>query len=409
MSDEARPLVGLDADSLQALVESVVATAAEKIYQAQGKEGLSVSRAWIYQRPEQVRDKGEADAPWYVGWIDPDGERRSKSCGAGTDGKRLAQKLRRQTEAELVTGTYGQRGNVPWEDFRKEYREKVLARLAPRTVVEAEAALDHFTRIVAPKRVGSVKTTDIDLFAAKRRQEPSRKRPGFRMAPATVNKELRHVKAALHKARRWKYLAAVPDFDMEREPRHLPVFLTPEHFAAVYRVCDQARRPACQGYTAGDWWRGLLVTVYLTGWRIGAVLALRRADVDLDKGEALTRAEDTKGGRDQLVPLHPVVVAHLKRLPGFTAELLPWPRSRRQLLTDWHRLCDLAGVPRYGFHAAKRAFCTLNAPVLDAGTLQYLAQHASFGTTQAYYINPTARVAEAVSRLFVPDILKRVD
>ena len=33
-------------------------------------------------------------------------------------------------------------------------------------------------------------------------------------------------------------------------------------------------------------WRALLVTAYMTGWRIGSLLALRREDVDLETGFA---------------------------------------------------------------------------------------------------------------------------
>jgi hypothetical protein len=41
-------------------------------------------------------------ASWYVGWIDPEGKRRSKSCAPGEDGQRNAEKLRRKTEPKLA-------------------------------------------------------------------------------------------------------------------------------------------------------------------------------------------------------------------------------------------------------------------------------------------------------------------
>ena len=73
---------------------------------------------------------------------------------------------------------------------------------------------------------------------------------------------------------------------MLKEPGKLAIYVTPEHFAAIYAACKDARWPDGQNFAAADWWKGLLVTAYMTGWRIGSLLALRREDVDLDDGTA---------------------------------------------------------------------------------------------------------------------------
>jgi hypothetical protein len=49
------------------------------------------SDAWIFQRAEQVRDMGEDNAPWYVGWYEPDGRRKKESCGPGFRGRQKAE------------------------------------------------------------------------------------------------------------------------------------------------------------------------------------------------------------------------------------------------------------------------------------------------------------------------------
>ena len=61
--------------------------------------------AWVFQEQKQVEKNGDA-ASWSVGWYDPEGKRRCKSCGPGTEGKRNAEKLRKKIDAELLTGTY---------------------------------------------------------------------------------------------------------------------------------------------------------------------------------------------------------------------------------------------------------------------------------------------------------------
>lgn len=362
--------------------------------------------AWVSQRADQVRDMGERAAPWYCYWIDADKRQRSKSCGEGADGRKLALRLKAQKEAELLLGVNESNAERTWQEFRTEYETKIVPGMALATQTEVLAALDTFERLTKPGRMAGIKTATVDAYKAARRREKSRRRPGANVSPATVNKELRHLKAALKKAWKWKYLRELPDVDMEREPRRLPAFLAPEHFAALYRACNAATLPAGQPYPPGDWWRGLLVTLYMVGWRVGAVLALQRSDIDLVTGTALTRAEDTKGNRDQRVPIHPVVLEHWRRLPGFTPELFPWPYHERTLWVEFHRIREKAGVPHCAFHAAKKAFCTLNAPLIDEAALGFLAQHMSPLTTKQSYINPTAKIEEAVAKLYVPDVLK---
>ena len=40
-----------------------------------------MSSAWIYQDDKQVKKHGADKTSWSVGWIDPEGHRRSKSAG----------------------------------------------------------------------------------------------------------------------------------------------------------------------------------------------------------------------------------------------------------------------------------------------------------------------------------------
>ena len=65
-------------------------------------------------------------------------------------GKRNAEKLKKKLEAELMTGTYQMQTHKTWEDFRREYSDRVLAGLAPGTRIQSKVALDHFERIVKP-------------------------------------------------------------------------------------------------------------------------------------------------------------------------------------------------------------------------------------------------------------------
>jgi integrase len=364
--------------------------------------------AWVYQDDKQVKKRGADKASWYVGWIDPEGKKRCKSCGPGPEGRRNAEKLRKKREAELLTGTYQSNDRKTWAEFREELTAKVLDGLAARSREEAEHALDQYERLLAPKLVRAATTRALADFVALRRKEPGLE-PGEPVSAATVNKELRHLRAALRRAHKWGYLPQVPDFDFLKESRKLPTYVPPDHFSALYQACESARLPAGRPFPASAWWRALLVTAYMTGWRIGALLALRRDDVDLDKGTAFSLAADTKGKRDQLVPLHPVVVEHLRGLADFDPAVFPWPYRRGTVFAEFGRIQEAAGVRpagrkrRYGFHDLRRAFATMNADRLTPDALQALMQHQAYQTTQKY-INMARQLTTAVQGLFVPDL-----
>jgi integrase len=380
-------------------------------------------RVWIFQHKREVAKKGADAASWYVGWYDQHGKRHSESCGPGSRGRGLAEKRLRRIQSELDTGVHRPDSRTTWSAFQAEYREKILSGLAPKTRDAATDSLDHFRRIAAPGRVQSVTTAMIDGFIARRRHEPGQK-PGSVVSPATVNKDLRHIKAALRVAHDWGYLPEVPKIRMVKEPQKLPTYVTPEHFDLIYgTACDLARFPAAFGqrYSPADWWRALVVTAYMTGLRVGEILAIRREDLDLEKGELITRWDDTKADRDEVVPLHAVVVEHLRVVIGDHPLALPWPHDPRTLWAEFTRMQREAGIHLpcrerhghtpschvYGFHDFRRAFATVNAPRLKPEVLRRLMRHKSYQTTQKFYINPTSQMQDAVAQMPVPGALKK--
>jgi integrase len=374
--------------------------------------------AWVYQDDKQVKKHGPEAASWYVGWIDPEGKKRCKSCGPGPKGKRNAKKLCQKRDAELLTGTYQAKDKTAWKDFRQEYKDRVLAGLAVRTRAQAGTSLDHFERLVKPGRVSAISTQTVDDFIAARRQEAGQKK-GAVISPATINRDLRHVKAALRVAAEWGYLTRLPKFRMERTPKKLPTYVTGEHFAAIYRACETATMPEGQPFAPADWWRALVVMGYMTGWRISDMIGLRREDLDLAAGTAITRATDNKGKRDERIKLHPVVVEHLKKLAGFSATVFVWNHDQRTLHTKFAEIQEAAGIKLpcqgqhqhtrfcyvYGFHDLRRAFATMNADKLTPDALQALMRHKSYQTTQVY-INMARQMDAAVAGLHVPEVLR---
>jgi integrase len=375
---------------------------------------VRTKRVWVRQDPRQVAKNGADAASWFVHFIDLEGRRQQKCCGAGKEGKRLAEKLRLQVQAELIAGTYQSEKKTTWEAFRREYMAKIGDAMEPGTRENTTHALDVFERVVKPTLVGVITSRTVAEFVAKRRLEKRSKHSELPVSPATVNKELRHLRAVLRKAGKWDYLPKLPEIPFLKEQRKIPSYITPEQFGMLYGACDSMKEPRKLPFTPGNWWRGLLMFAYMTGWRIGSILSLRWEDVDLDAGTALSRAQDNKGRRDQRIPLHPVVVEHLRKLRSFDEKVFPWAKDRRKLFAYFHRLQDAANVkpvggkPHFGFHDLRRAFATMNAGRMTADALQALMQHKDYQTTQRY-ISLARQLNPAVEDLYVPAVVRKAE
>ena len=110
-----------------------------------------MASAWVYQKKAQVEKHGPDKASWYVGWCEPDGRKKGRSCGPGFRGKKKAEAFKNKVEAELLLGTYQSQTRKLWSEFRKEYDGRILAGMSVRTRGESNTALQHFERIARPR------------------------------------------------------------------------------------------------------------------------------------------------------------------------------------------------------------------------------------------------------------------
>lgn len=370
-----------------------------------------MARVWIQQWARDKKTLG-AKAPWYVCWYTDVGKQKSQKIG----GKLAARKKKSEIENDLNRGLTIVCDKIEWSTFRTEFEEKVLASLEPNSQKAYQDAMNCFERVLGPRYIQNLTTKAFDEFRTKRSAEQSRRHPGKKVSPASVNKDLRHLKRIVRKAKQWGYLAKLPDIEFAREPEKLPTRVSQEDFALLYAGCGNARRPAEQPYTPEEWWKAIFVFCYLTGWRIGEVLLLRWDEVDLEAGTALTLAENNKGKRDDLVRLHPIVVDHLHTIRGFTPEVFYWPHHRRTLDVELSRVQVGAGVVKtvngeergkYGWHDFRRAYATENADTfMGLNELQSQMRHRSYATTKRYIAMAEKFRAKPVQQ-FVPDALQK--
>lgn len=150
------------------------------------------------------------------------------------------------------------------------------------------------------------------------------------------------------------------------------------------------------GILACDWWASLLLTVYWTSCRIGALLATPVASYD---GSGLL-VRKQKNHRPQWYPLPGGCCQAIERTqPGGRILLWPWPWHRNRLYIEMRRIIGEAGIPCASrgmalFHRLRRTTLSLCAAV-DPAVAQRAAGHADYSTTVKHYIDP--RVARGRS------------
>src|SRR5436189_1502009 len=175
-----------------------------------------------------------------------------------------------------------------------------------------------------------------------------------------------------------------------REPRRLPVVLSPEEVGRLLASTTNIKHKAALSLT------------YATGLRASEVISLKLTDIDRDR--MVIRVEQGKGKKDRYVILSPNLLELLRewwrvaRKKGWMHPGQPWlfPGYRGQHMSarQLHRLVCLAAAragitKRVGAHTLRHSFAThLLEQKTDIRIIQVLLGHKKLDTTALY-----ARVA----------------
>ena len=212
-------------------------------------------RAWLRER------KLTGGKTYYVCWYGADGRQRQKAIG--TD-KRLAVELARRKEIELNSGLVGEPQPISFKAFVAEHEQVTEGRVAPATLVSQKEALEVLEELAKPERLTDIDGRAVQRFVAARCRA---------VRPATVNKEIRTLRAIFKKAIKRGYLDKNPFDGVEklREPERSIRILSLDEidkllaaapslcwktfvYLALIRECAGVTHPPGMGrYRPGGW------------------------------------------------------------------------------------------------------------------------------------------------------------
>jgi len=286
-------------------------------------------------------------------------------------------------------------------DSLKVFAENFLAiapqRLAAKTLDIYRRSLCHFRKIAGDCRLSRLSGEHWDRYKSERLKTVS---------PTTVNIELRALKAALHCAVRWKYLASNP-FSREKlikVPDVLPAYFTKDDFAALKKVVNNPL-----------YW-DLFFFAALSGCRREEIIALRWSDYDSGRRTITIHSSfgfKTKTGRIRVLPIHSLLCQMLdKRRAGSQTELIFEDSGKRLSGNNVSRrlryYVKQAGLRReLHFHSLRHSFASY---LIQSGeslyTVQRLLGHTSPRMTQIYSHLEPENLHRSVERIQINDVLE---
>lgn len=239
----------------------------------------------------------------------------------------------------------------------------VLKNLSDRTVELYGETLDRFR-----DHLGHEPTLDdlSDLLVARflrwRAQQPNG-RKGV-LSPASVAKDSAHLRTLWNWCARKRLkrsdgeLLEFPDYARPRVPKPRPVAYTADELQQLLDVARH-RRGVIAGVPAAWYWPTKIMAMFQTGERVGAVLAIRWGEVDLDRRTLTFLAATRKGHREtitrQISPELAAIMATGRRAPN--ALVWPWLEARKigSAYGSLKVLCRTAGVGYHPFHSIRKS------------------------------------------------------
>jgi integrase len=317
---------------------------------------------------------------YYVTWQESG---KSQKRSLKTKEKRIAKKLFNAFKRDLLLNKVSRIGgklNITLSRFRDEYLEHLHAtKKAAGTYEGYQTALNKALACWGDLPVGHITTRHIDRLIA------DMSKAGLK-AP-TINKNRRHLKAALNKACKWKYLKEPVEFPGEVEEEERLRYLTKEELAKVLAQIDDA-----------EFADVVLLGAY-SGLRSGEILRLTRDDIDNPDG-FLRISSKQKNKKESWIPINETTRTILTRCIARGHGKMVRFRTRQTVSKYFKKAARAAGFEIPRFHDLRHTFGS-HLAMLNIGekTIQDLMRHKSMASTLIYTHVSPKHLTEASNKI----------
>jgi integrase len=295
--------------------------------------------------------------------------------------------------------------------FEQYYRPIVIPDARESTLKEYRSTLRSWCLFTGNPPLAEITNGTLQRFRDCLSKSPGRQ-AGELKSPNTVRKNLIAVATLLAKAGPAGHhnrdgAGLIPNVPYVRAPRKIlrePRFVRPELIESCYAAAAKMSSPFVRGVKPADWWRAFIVILFNTGLRRVALLSLRFSDVNWQAATLSVRAEISKTLRGQTLPLHPVVIDHLRAIQTDRQVIFEWRYHKRHVIFLFHRLQELAGVPAnecFTIHDLRRTVATLHWQHSPAAA-QLLLGHSGGNVTTDHYVNRQQILSNAMATLPQP-------
>jgi len=330
-------------------------------------------KVWVYKR-KNING-------WWVGWYES-----SKRKAKALPNKELAEHYRHIKYTQLNSDVFTGQVLADWSPMLAEYNEaKKVQGVTEGTLYEIALSLRNFERLSGRCSSKQITQSVIDQFILQRGSEVKR---------ATLNKDIRNLKAFVNWCRENRYLNGnIKLKELKEEERPVRSL----NNAQIRKLLEAAERYPLMKIR--------ILLAFGTGLRRGDIDNLKVSDIDFEKNCIATTSRKTKKG----MASRPVSAEVMTELSKYVHSL---DVGQEKLLRTkfnhriWRKICITAGLADLKFHDLRRTFCSLLAQNgISTAVTQRLLEHSSPNLTNKVYTNVDPVLRNAVEQLPVDDWL----
>lgn len=303
-----------------------------------------------------------ASGTWWIRYAGGEGKEHSEKVGP----KGLAKKRYMQRKTEVAEGRYfpvQRGGQVLIDDLIEDYK-KATARRGT-SIMRTDSGYRRVLATFGGRRADAIGARDVEEW----RDELSET-----LSAASVAHHLTMLRAIFNRA--------IRDGKVKTSPTRAVEW--PEENNARVRWLSTEEEGALRS-SLSPWLRPLLTFGIHTGMRLGEILALRWADVDVGSGSVHVR--ESKSGLGRRLPLNETakgLLAEFRDTNGLVFQR-DCNALRMKINREFRRAAKAAAVPNVHIHDLRHTFASrLVMEGVDLYTVQMLLGHKTARMTQRY-------------------------